>query len=307
MPWTAIAGLVVAAGSIASPGVLPAPNPIATETIVATDSTASSVERPTALASFGETIGGDRETNRSRREPQAPASVTIVGPTETSPGDLVILEARGEYEGIRWILGNSPKSFLPVDDGRRCVFASGAPGEYRFYAVVAQRDGDRTTLADASFVVRVGGPTPPPTPVPPAPTPTPVPPAPEPTPPPAPVPDTVSSISVVVIRDVNDLTVDQAEVLLNLRTWSDSQPPTKVRHYEFAPDQQNEFGQTDPTVAGYIEKKPLTAKLPYVLLLATDSTPAKVLWQGELPAAAKEITDKVTSRLKASPKVSAKE
>lgn len=318
VPWSAIVGLVVAAGSLV-PGVTPsrlAPSlSLGTleKTICPAESSANGVEHPAPLVSFGETIQGDHETTRAKRDPQAPASVTIAGPAETSPGDLVILEARGEYEGIRWILGNSTKSFLPVDDGRRCVFASGAPGEYRFFAVVAQRDGEATTLADASFVVRVGGPSPvPPTPTPPTPTPppapTPIPPAPTPTPPPAPIPDSFSSLSLVVIRDVDDLTADQAEVLLNLRTWSDAQPPAKVRHYEFAPDQKNELGQTDPVVAGYLAKKPATAKLPYVLLLATDATPAKVAWQGELPATAKEITDRMSSLLKPGrPKVSAKE
>lgn len=117
-----------------------------------------------------------------------PASIDIRGPAEAALGDLVVLEAVGQYDAAKWFLGNSPKSFLPVEGGSKVVFASGTPGEYRFFAVGASVEAGNVSLDDATFTVRIGHPGPDPNPNP-GPTPNPGPqPNPNPTPSPT-IPD----------------------------------------------------------------------------------------------------------------------
>jgi hypothetical protein len=56
----------------------------------------------------------------------------IKGPTTSAPGDLIVLSAVGEFESSAWVLANSDKTFLPVENNRKVVFASGTPGKYAF-------------------------------------------------------------------------------------------------------------------------------------------------------------------------------
>lgn len=221
-----------------------------------------------------------------------PAEVSIVGPSTALPGDLIVLEAAGTFDSAKWFLGNSEKTFLPVDGGKRVVFASGASGEYRFFVVAATVDGGKVSLDDATHVVTIGGPNPTPTP------PSPTPPAP-PTPvPPTPVVPAAKSVAIVVIRDSEQLDADQSEVLVDLREWSDAQKPEQVRHYEFAPDQTGPDGRKDPLAAAYIAKLPANAALPWAMILNTDQKPAAVVWSEHLPDKAQSIIDKATSILK---------
>ena len=79
----------------------------------------------------------------------------IAAPQVVRPGDLVILSAVAEGgSDFRWLLVGAGKSFLPVDEGRRCVFASGQRGEYTF--VLAAMTGAGVALAQHTVVV--GGP-----------------------------------------------------------------------------------------------------------------------------------------------------
>jgi hypothetical protein len=56
----------------------------------------------------------------------------IEGPKTSAPGDLIVLSAVGEFESSAWVLANSDKTFLPVENNRKVVFASGTPGKYAF-------------------------------------------------------------------------------------------------------------------------------------------------------------------------------
>jgi hypothetical protein len=110
-------------------------------------------------------------------EPRA----VIRAPESASPGDLVILDA-SDSSGLDliWELTNSEKSYLPVDGGKRCVFASGAPGRYVFLLIAVDVDeaAKKGLTAKARHVLTIGtpGPTPPPGPgpIPPGPAPAPV-------------------------------------------------------------------------------------------------------------------------------------
>jgi hypothetical protein len=56
----------------------------------------------------------------------------IEGPATSAPGDLIVLSAVGEFESSAWVLANSDKTFLLVENNRKVVFASGTPGKYVF-------------------------------------------------------------------------------------------------------------------------------------------------------------------------------
>lgn len=123
-----------------------------------------------ALMLAGAAGGDGGESGGGAGEPTA----VIEGPERAALGDLVVLDAsRSEANAFAWLLVGGPKSFLPVDQGRRCVFAAGTAGQYTFVLAVA--GNDRVALARHLVTI---GPAPPP-PVPPAP---PTPPAPEPLP-----------------------------------------------------------------------------------------------------------------------------
>lgn len=108
----------------------------------------------------------------------------VEGPANANPGDLVVLDASGSVGATRyaWLLAGSDKTFLPVDGGRRVVFASGTQGAYTFVLSVAGLDDEgKADLAMVRHVLTIGKPSPGPNP-PPGPDP-----EPEPQPPPGPV------------------------------------------------------------------------------------------------------------------------
>lgn len=87
----------------------------------------------------------------------------IVAPTESEPGDLVVLDGSrsSKAQQYRWLLVNSNKSFLPVDDGTKAVFASGQAGDYKFVLVVAGVDAnDRLDVSIATHTITIRGPPP---------------------------------------------------------------------------------------------------------------------------------------------------
>jgi hypothetical protein len=120
--------------------------------------------------------------------PAAAPLAVISGPDRANQGDLVVLDATASQNalGFAWVLVDSDKSFLPVDDGKRVVFATGTSGRFTFVLVAAGADGQGKPLVSlARHAVVVGdaptpGPNPPPGPGPPTP------PGPQPGPPPLP-------------------------------------------------------------------------------------------------------------------------
>ncbi len=139
----------------------------------------------------------------------ADPKAVIEGPSQANPGDLVILDAtKSAGTGHVWKLVGSKKSYLPVNGGTQCVFASGDAGVYTFVLAVA--DGGKASLAEHS--VTVGTP-PPPIPVPP-----PTPP-PDPTPPPKPP----GLRTVMIVQETGDKTPQWSMTLNQLRTGVQSQ------------------------------------------------------------------------------------
>lgn len=103
-----------------------------------------------------------------------PPKAVIVGPSEVTPGDLVILDASQSVgSGYSWTLIPAGKTFLPVEGGTKVVFATGQAGKYTFVLAVAK--GDKSAIT--TQVVTIGiPPAPEPTPIPPTPGPVPLPP-----------------------------------------------------------------------------------------------------------------------------------
>lgn len=108
-------------------------------------------------------------------------TAVIAGPTVGSPGDLIVLDASQSTgaAGYAWVLADSDKTFLEVEDGRKAVFATGAAGRYTFVLVAASAAVDgKPQVAIARHRVTVGDPPPDPIPPDPLPPPNPIPPDP---------------------------------------------------------------------------------------------------------------------------------
>lgn len=82
------------------------------------------------------------------------AEAIITGPNVAQPGDLVILDASESKDATayQWRLTNSEKSFLPIEEGKKIVFASGKAGIYRFVLAAAGVD-EETVEADVSLAI----------------------------------------------------------------------------------------------------------------------------------------------------------
>lgn len=101
----------------------------------------------------------------------APTAV-IVAPQRANPGDLVVLDATQsrDADGFAWVLADSDKTLLEVEQGRKAVFASGTPGRYTFVLVAASAEKDgKPLVAVARHVLTIGDPQPGPDPQPPTP------------------------------------------------------------------------------------------------------------------------------------------
>lgn len=101
----------------------------------------------------------------------AQTTAVITGPKQGEPGDLIVLDASGSNgQAFRWVLVGTKKVFLPIDGGKRIVFAVGQPGEYTFVLVVGgQGQGGALEVASAEWTITVGNPVPPTPPTPPEP------------------------------------------------------------------------------------------------------------------------------------------
>jgi len=219
---------------------------------------------------------------------QTPRAV-ITGPKEQRPGSLVVLDAT-ESQGLGrvWLLAISPEptSFLPVEAGLKVIFASPTPGDYTFVLVVSGTNANGGPMADmATHTVTLLGPRPPPVP--------PQPPTPPPGPDPPQPPETTGVAYLIIVRRNQELTADQAEVLIRLRTWSDARQQ-QVSQLEFDPDSAGDNGQL------WAARVPAGGSLPYWFLARqkTGATGVAILKQGPLPNSLDEITGAVEGVLR---------
>lgn len=87
------------------------------------------------------------------------AKAVITGPKEASLGDLIVLDgSRSEGLAFEWILTNSDKTYLAVDNNQKLVFASGTPGKYIFVLVVGGQDNNQKLVVNmVKHEVVIGG------------------------------------------------------------------------------------------------------------------------------------------------------
>lgn len=140
----------------------------------------------------------------------AQAKAVISGPEKANPGDLVILSADESYaDDLHWVLVNSDKTFLPVEDDRKCVFASGQPGRYIFVLAASKASESVGSTVDlAKHCVQIGEPAPPPPPEPPSP----------PEPPPAPDLTGIAKTAYEAVAAIEATPEEIAAVSRNLKT-----------------------------------------------------------------------------------------
>lgn len=180
----------------------------------------------------------------------------ITGPKESSPGELVILDAsQSSGMGYLWLLVNSEKSFLPVDNGMKCVFSTGTPGTYHFVLVVSGTNPNGgPAAATAAHVLKIAGATPP---------------GPDPPPnPPVPVPTPGKVSGAILLYESENTTQEMEQIILKLR--ADKIPHLKILdiHAKQADSDQPLKVVTD--ALAYLKGKPLPR------LIALDSAGCSV-------------------------------
>jgi len=154
------------------------------------------------------------------------------------------------------------------------LFRASEPGRYLVKVVVPVLEGKEARLLSVEHIIEVRGPPTPPVP----PTP-PEPPTPPPGPDPPQPPETTGVAYVIVIRRNQDITADQAETLIRLRTWSDARQQ-QVSQLEFDPDTAGDNGQL------WAARVPAGERLPYWFLArqrAAGGSGVAILRQGPLP------------------------
>lgn len=153
----------------------------------------------------------------------------IKGPVQSSPGDLIILDASGSTaDDFDWMLANSDKSYLTFENDSKLVFASGVPGSYTFVlaaASVVDVDGQqKAAVALTTHTIRIGngpGPVDPDTPDPVEPIDPVEPDVPDPVDPVDPVTPDLDGLALASYEQVNKITSSVSErktLASNLRT-----------------------------------------------------------------------------------------
>lgn len=171
-------------------------------------------QTPTAplRAHVAKTVEAPKQSPMPQQPKVAAFSIPIIdAPDQVEPGDLVILDASRSTnaEQYSWVLANSNKTFLPVENGRKVVFSAGKAGDYTFILATAGRDdAGGIVLGLLKKTVTVGSPEPP---DPKPPTPDPEPPKP-PKPPQPPGPTFGAGLKFVAILETRDSLTLAADV-----------------------------------------------------------------------------------------------
>jgi hypothetical protein len=190
----------------------------------------------------------------------------ITGPKESPPGELVILDAsQSQGLGYLWLLVNSQKSFLPVDNGLKCVFSTGTPGDYAFVLIVSGTNPNGgPAAATAQHTLHVTGNTP----EPPIPTP-------GPTPNPTPGPVVKTATRAMIVMESADRTPEQARLIQQIRNSKAVSAKVTILDPQ-AEDQDNQTAKAVVAALQLLGSKPL----PRVFGL-TDA--GSLVCDGELP------------------------
>ena len=199
----------------------------------------------------------------------AQVSAVVTGPPQTDPGDLVILDAStSKGTAFQWVLVGSKKTFLPIEGGKKVVFASGQPGRYQFVLVVGGAGADNSlAVATAEFDLLIGDP-----PLPnPTPLPTPIPnPVPNPPTPPVPTPVTEGKRLLILCRSSEGTSPQLAQGIIRLRAGPAAEYLTQKKHRFLNLSAMEPFPPGYGANAQAAWEKLKMLKLPAIAIVASD-------------------------------------
>ncbi len=197
---------------------------------------------------------------------QSPRAV-ITGPKESRPGSLVVLDAtESEGTGRLWLLAVSPEatSFLPVDGGLKCIFASPTPGVYTFVLVVAGTNPNGGPAADmATHSVHLTGPSPP-------------------VPPPGPGPQTGPK-EIVILRESSSVNPAETNLILALRTSDELARILADQQHRLTILDPDQTGQQVEQIIARLLAAPRAPPLPALYVVAGSAVDGPILAAVPLP------------------------
>lgn len=207
---------------------------------------------------------------------QQPKAV-VTGPREARCGSLVVLDATESVgSGRLWLLAVAPEetSFLPVESGLKCIFASPTSGIYRFVLVVAGTNTNGGPAADmATHEIRLTGGVSPPNP---------------PDPPTPPVPTSGRRL-IVVLRESGATDTATATAILKLRT--DEAILERLRSKDHPSPLVLDPDSEHPLVQR-LRRESGSDRLPVLFVLDfSDGAAGKTLAKAPMPAAAEGVID----------------
>jgi hypothetical protein len=205
---------------------------------------------------------------------QTPRAV-ITGPKESRPGALVVLDAtESEGTGRLWLLAVSPEatSFLPVESGLKCIFASPTAGDYTFVLVVAGTNANGGPAADmATHTVRLAGADPP-------------------VPPPGPEPRTGPK-EIVILRESSSVAPAETNLILALRTDPTVTETLTTRQHRLTILDPDQTGQQTEQIIARLLAAPRAPPLPALYVVAGSVADGPILAAVPLPGSVAEVLE----------------
>jgi hypothetical protein len=220
------------------------------------------------------------------------AAPAMSGPVEVSPGTYARLsvenlpvDALPHAEITVWPIEGT--ELLPLktwSDEALMLFRAELPGRYLVKVTVPILDGENARLLSVEHIIEVRGPPPGPTP------PTP----PNPTPPPPPTPGTLTGVAYLIVVRPEQPTADQAQDLLNLRVWVDSQPAGKAEILDVTRDPRASSGAVDSRLSGYVARVPASEPLPYAFIVRQRTEGGShVFWEGRVSGNTADLIERL--------------
>lgn len=205
---------------------------------------------------------------------QTPRAV-ITGPKESRPGALVVLDAtESEGTGRLWLLAVSPEatSFLPVESGLKCIFASPTPGDYTFVLVVSGNNPNGGPAADmATHTVRLAEADPP-------------------VPPPGPEPRTGPK-EIVILRESSTVAPQVANLILALRTDEQLTETLAAKQHRLTILDPDQTGQQVPQIIARLRADPRGPPLPALYVIGGSAVDGPILAAVPLPDSVADVIE----------------
>lgn len=206
----------------------------------------------------------------------APPKLDVPKEVKGDACDWIVVPAVTDAVSVKWVAVDPNVKFFPVSklkDQRECVVSVKVPGKYTIIGVGASDKGEQTVTATVIVVADAKNPDvgPTPNPIEPTPKPKPV------DPPPTPVAS--ARLSVVVIEETADASVQRAKFFDDKAL---SALIEKKQHKVIAIDKdiKDKDGNVPAKLVGYLNEAKGKGT-PYVVMV--DTTTAKIVYSGAMP------------------------